>query len=97
MLRHIVMFRFKERENVSEIAAGIREHLLTLPKKINELKYMEVGLNVNFKPTAFDLVLVSDFENEEGLDKYRVHPDHIQVVNILKKVVDKTAVVDYFV
>jgi hypothetical protein len=58
---------------------------------------MEVGLNINTKPSAFDLVLTADFDDEKGLNIYRAHPDHVKILDFMKDTVEKTAVVDYFI
>jgi hypothetical protein len=97
MIKHIVMLRLKEFE------PGVKEkHLQKLKSliegligKVPELKFMEVGLNVNTKPSAYDLVLTSHFDSEEGLDAYRVHPEHKKVLEYLYEVTEETAVVDY--
>lgn len=95
MLRHIVMIKFKDRAKKDEEAAKMKKMLEGLKDEIPSLYTMEVGLNINTKPSAFDLVLTADFENETGLEAYRIHPSHIKVLAYLKEVMDKTAVVDY--
>ena len=95
MLRHIVMIRFNDTDHKQANAETFRMKLLALEKTVPELIKMEVGLNVNTKPSAFDLVLISDFEDEAGLDAYRIHPEHVKVVKFIKSVASETAVVDY--
>jgi hypothetical protein len=63
---------------------------------VDDLKRMEVGINVNTKPAAYDLVLTADFDDEAGLNAYRAHPDHVKILDYMKDVVDKTTVVDYY-
>jgi len=96
MLRHIVMMKFKERDTANENAQKVKQMLNDLVGTVDSLKSMEVGINVNSKPTAFDLVLTADFDDEAGLNSYRVHPLHIKILDFMKEKVDKTAVVDYF-
>ncbi|NOX85208.1 MAG: Dabb family protein [Chlorobi bacterium] len=96
MLKHIVMVSFNDRMNVKELSLEFKSKLLDLITKIPELKSMEVGLNVSTKPSAFDLVLIAGFDNENGLNKYRIHPAHVEVLDFMKKIVSKTAVVDYY-
>lgn len=98
MVKHIVMIKLKEFDTADEKrhqAENFKQMLEDLVGKVPDLKSMEVGLNFNPKPAAYDLVLISEFENREGLDNYRVHPDHVKVLDVLKKIMDKTAVVDY--
>ncbi len=97
MLRHIVMVKFKDRDAVPQISEKVKQMLINLEETVETLKRMEVGININTRPAAFDVVLTADFDNEEGLNKYRVHPEHVKVLDFLKEVVEKTAVVDYWV
>jgi len=61
------------------------------------LKRMEVGLNINTLPSAFDAVLTADFDDEAGLNAYRTHPEHVKVLGFLKETMEKSAVVDYWI
>jgi hypothetical protein len=54
-------------------------------------------VNVNSKPSAFDLVLVTDFENKDALNKYRSHPEHQRVIELLAGINEDIAVVDYYI
>lgn len=95
MLRHIVMMNFSDRESLEITSSKTKLMLEELETSIESLLNMEVGLNFSTRPTAFDLVLIADFDNEDGLNIYRDHPEHIKVLNYLKTVIEKTAVVDY--
>ncbi len=74
----------------------IKSKLDALLGIVPSLKAMEVGLNFSDRDTAFDLVLVSLFDNEEGLEAYRVHHAHVKVLDYLKGKLETTAVTDYF-
>ena len=95
MLRHIVMIKLINAETKAAESLKLKEMLENLKAEIPALLTMEVGVNINTRPTAFDLVLKADFENEIGLNAYRVHPAHKEVLEYMKNIVDKTAVVDY--
>ncbi|MCF8234009.1 MAG: Dabb family protein [Bacteroidales bacterium] len=98
MVKHIVMIKLKEFDTAEEKqhqAKNFKQKLEDLVGKVPELLDMEVGLNFNPKPASYDLVLISEFESREGLDNYRVHPDHVKVLDVLKQIMEKTAVVDY--
>ena len=97
MLKHIVMMNFEDRDDLESTSKTTKKMLLDLQNSISTLKSMEVGLNFSTRETAFDLILISDFENEDGLNVYRDHPTHIKVLEYLKTVVSKTAVVDYYI
>ena len=97
MLKHIVMMKLKRDDG------RFQEHVSKLEKMLNDLKTvipslkkMEVGLNTSARPSAYDIVLVSEFEDDEGLEKYRIHPKHIEVLDFIKVIVDDAKVVDYY-
>ncbi len=97
MIKHIVMLRLKDypSEEKQRHLEKLKSMIEGLMGKVPELKFMEVGLNINKKPSAYDLVLTSHFDSEEALDAYRVHPEHKKVLDFLVEVTKETAVVDY--
>lgn len=97
MLRHIVMINFFDKEELGVVSSKTKQMLLNLENSIEPLMKMEVGLNFSTKPSAFHLVLVADFKDEQGLNIYRDHPEHIKLLAYLKTVVEKTAVTDYYI
>jgi len=93
MIVHIVMIKFKD--EFKDEAKKIKLELENLVDKIDSLKKMEVGLNFTKSDRAMDLVLVSEFDNENALEEYRVHPSHQEVLKNIKKYAEFTKVVDY--
>ncbi|MDD3770027.1 MAG: Dabb family protein [Sulfuricurvum sp.] len=94
MLVHIVMFQFKE-ENKEANMGRVKTMLEALPAKIATLKSMEVGIDVSRSERSFDMVLVSTFDDQAGLDAYAPHPAHQEVVGVIKEVTLLSKVVDY--
>ena len=68
-----------------------------LKNHISSLEKMEVGLNFSTRPTAMDIVLTASFKGEAGLEEYRVHPKHVEVLAYIKEVVEEARVLDYWV
>ncbi|KGK87007.1 Dabb family protein [Clostridium sp. HMP27] len=98
MIKHIVMWKLKEfadGKKKQENAKIIKTDLENLQDKINEIKFIEVGINVNSSPQAYDIVLYSQFENMEDLNIYQNHSEHIRVGEFIKKVVNERVAVDY--
>jgi hypothetical protein len=98
MIKHIVMWTLKEEAhglNREQLAQKIKADLEALPPHIPELKEIEVGVNVIPGDAACDLCLISVFDSWEGLETYRVHPAHQQVVAFVKDAVTSRHVVDY--
>ncbi len=98
MVNHIVLFKLKEfpGEQKKEVIAELKEMLQGLQQKITEVKYIEVGVNYETDSKSFDLALISHFESLEDLDAYRVHPEHLKVVERIKETTVDRAAVDYF-
>ena len=72
MVKHIVLFNFKDGVNKDETVELVASVLEPLVGKIPGLLRMEVR-------RAFvgpDYVLYSEFENREALDYYATHPLH---------------------
>ena len=98
MLRHIVLMKLKnfseneKKENLHKL----QMELIKLKDKIEEVRMLETGLNISTRPTAYDLSLICDFDNEDSLNAYRIHPEHIKVLELIKELVDKTAVNDFY-
>jgi len=96
MLKHIVMFDFKD-ENKEENLIKTKKMLEALLDTVPTLKRMEVGINLSQESRAMDLSLYSEFDNEEGLKLYANHPEHLEVVKFIKSVTTGSKVSDYIV
>jgi hypothetical protein len=94
VLVHIVMFQFKE-ENKQENLELVKTMLEALPSKIDTLRSMEVGIDISRSERSFDMVLVSTFDDQSGLDAYAPHSAHQEVVRVIKEVTTLSKVVDY--
>ncbi len=98
MINHVVLFKLKNYDSEPEkqnAAQSIKEALLSLDGKIQELKYIEVGLNYELASKSYDVCLISHFENVAQLDAYRVHPEHVKVAEFVGKHVAERAAVDF--
>ena len=89
------MIKIKGNLEKPVISDKINKMLVGLEDSIASLLSIEVGINISTKPSAYDIVLTADFNNEKGLDEYRVHPEHVKVLDYLKVVMEKAVVVDY--
>jgi len=94
MIVHIVMFRFKD-DNKALNMARVQKKLQDLEDSIDELKSMEIGINFNETPRAYDMSLYSTFESPLELKAYQNHPEHLKVVEFIKDVTVESKVVDY--
>ena len=99
MIRHIVMFKFKE-----EAEGRSKKENLELTKKI--FKNLKPSISVILKDEIkinleeadknnYDFIYIADFENLETLNEYAVHPEHVKCINFLKTVRDERAAIDF--
>jgi hypothetical protein len=96
MVKHIVMFDFKDEKKEENIKKA-KEMLLALLGRVPSLKKMEVGVNFSTEERAMDLSIYTEFEDKAGLDAYATHPQHLEVVAFVKTVVTGSKVSDYIV
>lgn len=95
MIKHIVAFKLTgSPEERLEKAEQFKKALLALPEKIDCLKSMEVGVNINPAET-WDIVLTALVENMEDLAQYANHPLHVAAAAIIKDCKADRACVDY--
>ena len=92
MIKHIVMWKFKENEeeNMKKFLNGLN----SLKEIIPEIKYMETGININPK-NEFDAILISEFETFDDLEKYKNNPEHVKVSNLCKDIRLDRQAIDY--
>ena len=98
MLKHVVMWKFKDFAEGASKDRNLRtakELLDVLPSRIPAIKSLEVGIDTLHTESSHDLVLCSAFENQQTLDEYQKHPEHVKVVGFLRKVHQGKVVVDF--
>ncbi len=97
MINHVVLFKLKDYPEAekAEIILELKKLLEGLKDKINEVKFLEVGTNYELNSKSYDIALLSHFENVEDLDRYRLHPEHLKVVERIKETTAERAAVDY--
>lgn len=97
MINHVVLYKLKDYSEgeKSLLIAEMKSLLEGLRGKIEELKYIEVGVNYELNSKSYDLVLISHFDSIQDLDKYRVNPKHEKVVARFKELRLERAAVDY--
>lgn len=94
MVKHLVMWRVKE-EVTEEQKQEMKIRLEALEEKIPELLKIEVGIDIVRNAASADVSLYSEFADEQGLETYRTHPEHLQVVEFVKPLIAERRVVDY--
>lgn len=89
----LVDYSLTEKERIIN---KLEELLQGLENQIDVICSLKTGRNFNERPTAYDLVLIVEFNNKKDIDIYRTHPKHVEVLNYMKTLRLETAVVDSF-
>jgi len=97
VLRHIVMYKFKDNVTPADVQKVI-DAFAELPKKVNTIIGFEHGANVSRegKSEGFTHVFVVTFRNETDLANYLVHPAHDAYVEVVRDRREKVIVFDYW-
>ena len=98
MLKHIVLWKFKEEAEGQSAAANIsvvKQKLENLNGKIPEILSIQVRANTYPFAGNYDAVLIAEFESEEALKTYQANPLHEEAAAFVKKVTEVRAAVDY--
>lgn len=99
MIKHICMFKMKENangksgyENALEAAARLEE----FNGKIPSLRKIEAKVNAKDAPQDnYELVLICDFDDIDGLNEYQKHPVHVEFAKELAPLRELRACIDY--
>lgn len=96
-IRHVVAFRMAaaDAESRVEHAARAAEKLNALVGDVPTLRTMSAGANTLFPGENWDLVLVADFDDADGLAAYNVHPAHREVAAYIGSVRSDRVAVDF--
>ncbi|MBQ8359561.1 MAG: Dabb family protein [Oscillospiraceae bacterium] len=91
MVRHIVLYTFKEGVNKEDAIKVIDGALTPLVGKIPGLNHLEVRLAFN----GMDYALYSEFESRESLQDYAVHPLHLEAKKQFHHFINTRVAADY--
>ena len=95
MIKHIVLFRFKDSADKTGQMLNIKNELENLPAIIPYLKDIHIGLNIN-SAEKWDMSLEAIVDTMQDLDTYANHPAHQQIVkNRIAPIKEERACVDY--
>ncbi len=98
MIRHVVLWTIKDSidgVNKPEAIVNMKHKLESLSGKIDGLISLQVGLNKNTNPDAYDICLITEHISWEALTIYQEHPLHKEVAAYVGNVRKNRAVTDY--
>lgn len=97
MVTHIVMWNFQEQLSEAEKKeAGeiMKERLEALKDVVPGVLSLKVIIN-ELPGSDKDIALIGEYETMEDLDRYAVHPAHLEVVAYVKKAACNRTCFDY--
>lgn len=97
MLRHAVLFKFKDTSSLEDIKK-VEDAFRALPSKIKEIQSIEWGTNNSPENLnqGFTHLFFLTFKSEEGRAVYLPHPAHKAFGAVLGPHLDKVLVLDYW-
>ena len=98
MLKHVIMFKFKdefEGKTKAENIAKVAEMSRNLMGKIPTLRESATNLNCIPSPINYDLVIELAFDDQAGMQEFHVHPLHMELVKFADAAADGICAVDY--
>ncbi|WP_238900569.1 Dabb family protein [Clostridium sp. YIM B02500] len=72
-----------------------QEVLLNMRGKIEVLIDIQSEINIRPGESNYDIILITKFASLEDLDKYLIHPNHLEVAKFIGSVLDTQASVCY--
>jgi hypothetical protein len=79
MIKHIVIWRLKNRENErdrEDTARAIRQKIEAMRGKIPGLRHIEGGVDFSGTADSCDVALYAELDSREALAGYHTHPVH---------------------
>ena len=93
MLKHVVLMKFKTGVGETDVA-DLERGLAGLPAVIPEIRGYDFGRDRRPERT-FDFALVSTFDDETALERYKPHPRHQEVLARVKALCDEIRAIDF--
>ena len=100
ILKHVVMWRFLDEAEGRTKEENMRycaERLRSLVGVAPTLRALRIGEDELRSPASYDMALICDFVNLEGMLAYRDFPQHKEISAYIGKVTSARVVSDFFV
>ncbi|MBS1673240.1 MAG: Dabb family protein [Actinobacteria bacterium] len=96
-LRHVVTWKMATEDPAerAEHAAGVASRLQALVGVVPSIRSLSTGVNALAIDGNWDVTLVADFDDEDGLQAYQVHPAHQEVIAYVRAVTGSRSAVDF--
>ncbi|XP_047317636.1 stress-response A/B barrel domain-containing protein HS1-like [Impatiens glandulifera] len=96
VVKHLLLAKFKDSVSEDEIQQLIKGYA-NLVSLIEPMKAFHWGNDVSIENlhNGFTHVFESTFESTDGIEKYIIHPAHVEFSNLFLPALEKVIVVDY--
>jgi len=97
VLRHVVLFKFKDEVSKKQIKE-VTDAFAALPKKIEQIEDFEWGTDVSVenKAAGFTHGFIVSFASKKARDEYLPHPAHQEFVKLVGPRLDGVLVFDFW-
>lgn len=97
MIRHIVMFTLTATDPTQreEDIAGMQRRLAALVGVVPGLRSIALEPDLGLVDGHWDVVLVSEHDDNAALEAYQAHPAHVEAGAFIRSVTADRATVDY--
>ena len=81
MIRHIVFFSAKDKDDIQDILAGLR-----ILKDISHASMLEIEPNIHSDTLSreVDVVVYGEFADQSALDAYKTHPLYQKSIDLVR-------------
>ncbi|AVK47555.1 stress protein [Clostridium sp. MF28] len=87
----LLKLKIRDADNIKKT----QEVLLSMRGKIEVLIDIQAEINIRPGESNYDIILITKFASLEDLDKYLIHPNHLEVAKFIGSVLDTQASVCY--
>jgi hypothetical protein len=91
MLHHVVALRVPDPVQAEELASRLN----ALKDLIPDIRSYAAGVDVVQSPVSYEVGLHSTFDDVEALERYRAHPAHQAVLQLIAEVSTDRVAVDW--
>ncbi|MCI1581046.1 MAG: Dabb family protein [Clostridium beijerinckii] len=93
MVINNLLLKLKNRD--ADSIKKTQEVLLSMRGKIDVLIDIQAEINIRPGESNYDIILITKFASLKDLDKYLIHPNHLEVAKFIGSVLDTQASVCY--
>ena len=95
MIRHVVMFKFRDDADEAQRQA-VHDAVATMPEATGVTEAYAIGPALGLAEGNFDFAVVGDFADQEAYLTYRDHPEHKRIVfDIIRPAITDRAAIQF--